>query len=91
MEVKEAVALAKQYVYDVFSSETISNIGLEELEFDDDKDIWSITLGFSRPWQTQGIQNALVGLTSPKRDYKVIRISDKNKKVLSVKNRETVA
>jgi hypothetical protein len=46
MEVKEAVALAKQYVYDVFSGETISNIGLEELEFDDDKDIWSITLGF---------------------------------------------
>jgi hypothetical protein len=88
MEVKEAISLAKQYVRDVFSEETITNIGLEELEFDDDKDIWSITLGFSRPWQSQYTASALAALASPRRDYKVVTISDKTKKVISVKNRE---
>jgi hypothetical protein len=91
MEVKEAIALARQYVKDVFSDEQLNDIGLEELEFDDDKDIWSITLGFSRPWQASATQNALAALVSPRRDYKVVRISDKTKKVLSVKNREPVA
>jgi hypothetical protein len=91
MQVKEAIALARQYVTDVFSGETITNIGLEELEFDDDKNIWSITLGFSRPWQAQNVQNTLAALVNPRRDYKVIRISDRTKKVLSVKNREPVA
>lgn len=90
MEVKEAIALARQYVTDVFSDEQLKDFGLEELEFDDDKNIWAITLGFSRPWQVNAGQNALAALVSPKRDYKVVRISDQTKKVLSIKNREPV-
>lgn len=90
MDVKEAITLARQYVSDVFSDEQLRDFGLEELEFDDDKDIWSITLGFSRPWQVSSTQNALTALMSPKRDYKVVRISGKTKKVLSIKNRELV-
>jgi hypothetical protein len=92
MDVKEAIAIAKRYVKDVFVDEAIENIGLEELEFDDDKDIWSVTLGFSRPWHDDRLPTALQvnAFSQRKRDYKVLRISDQSGKVLSIKNREVV-
>jgi len=52
MDVKEAVALAKKYVGEVFAGEPISDVGLEEVEFDDVAGIWAVTIGFSRPWET---------------------------------------
>ncbi len=90
MQVKEAVALAKEYIRDVFSDENISDLGLEEVEFDEGPGIWSVTIGFSRPWATKGA--ALAGALGPltKSDYKVLRIRDSNRQVLSVKNREVV-
>jgi len=39
MDVKEAVALAKKYVGEVFAGEPMSDVGLEEVEFDDGKGI----------------------------------------------------
>jgi hypothetical protein len=88
MDVKEAIGLAREYVKDVFSDEQLNDFGLEELEFDDEKNIWSVTLGFVRPWQAHATKNPLAALVSPQRDYKVVRISDKTKQVLSIKNRE---
>jgi hypothetical protein len=85
MDVKSAVELAKKHVADLFSNEGLENLGLEEVEYDDARDIWHITIGFSRPWDRQYI----VGLsTGARRSYKVVTI-DKDGKVLSVKNRET--
>ena len=34
MEVKQAVTMAKRYVIDLFEAEQITNVGLEEVEFD---------------------------------------------------------
>ncbi len=90
MDVKEAVALAKGYIRDLFSGEAISNVGLEEVEFVEGAKVWRVTIGFSRPWDTA--PNALAAIaqqvSSPKRSYKVVQIDDSRGQVRSVKNRE---
>ena len=93
MQVNEAVSLAKQYVKDVFANEKIAALGLEEVEWDDKTGTWSVTIGFSRPWDeapdTFGAK--LAGLAPRRRDHKVVRIIDSDKRVISVKNREPAA
>jgi hypothetical protein len=88
MNVREAVALAKKYAGEVFADEAISELGLEEVEFDESSQTWLVTIGFSRQRQVGGIPGLL---TSNKRDYKVVRISDTTQKMISVKNREPAA
>ena len=91
MEVKQAVEVAKKYVADLFASEGIADIGLEEIEFDDYERHWKITIGFSRPLDQKTA--SLFAATSPRtykrRTYKRIEIRDSDQKVLSVKNRTT--
>lgn len=90
MDVKEAVELAKLYIADVYSNENIRNVGLEEIDYDDSKGIWYVTIGFSRPWDAPF--NTLAALAiqdaSSKRTFKTLRISDATRKVLSIKNRD---
>ena len=50
MEPKEAVSLAKRYIRELFADEEITEVGLEELDYDADAQTWKITLGFRRPW-----------------------------------------
>lgn len=92
MQAREAVAAAKKYLDEMFSEEKISNLGLEELEFDDTTRVWNITLGFSRPWDLP--QNALLAMSRDpsqwRRNYKVVRIADLTGKLLSIKNREPI-
>ncbi len=47
MNVEEAVKIAKNWVAAMYSDEAISNVGLEEVVMD--KDVWRVTIGFSRP------------------------------------------
>ncbi|MCC6780519.1 MAG: hypothetical protein IT537_28410 [Hyphomicrobiales bacterium] len=54
-----------------------SNLGLEEVKFDDSQQLWEITLGFSRPWNTT--KNALTkiaGETPARRTYRIISVRD---------------
>ena len=89
MQVKEAVAIARDYLSDLFAAEQISNLGLEEVDFDDTTKSWLVTLGFSRPWNAQGAGALAAALGAPhKRDYKIVRISDSDGRVTSVKSRE---
>jgi hypothetical protein len=91
MNAIEAVRLAKHHVLDLFAEEDIKNIGLEEVEFNELDNEWSITIGFSRPWDEP---NTLLGsalasqMGTPKRSYKVVLISNSDARVISVKNRE---
>ena len=82
MDVKEAIGIAKQYVSDVFSGEHVSDLGLEEVEFDDSSNTWSVTLGFSRPWENviDPIERFRAQFTNRKRSYKIVRIRDDDKK-----------
>lgn len=90
MDVKEAVALARQYLQEVFAEEKIANLGLEEVEYDDVQHLWSITLGFSRPWDNTFQGKIATALGDPgKREYKVVKIDDRNKRGIAIKNRES--
>lgn len=89
MNVKEAVALAKQHVMELFAEEKITNLGLEEVELDDQSNEWAVTVGFSRPWDEP--RNALAALSAPaftRRTFKVVRISNQSSQVVSVKKRD---
>lgn len=88
MQLKESVALAKRHVGELFADEKIANLGLEEVEFDDRSGEWSITVGFSRPWDQNPLLRAVGDRSFQRRDYKVVRISDADGRVISVKNRE---
>ena len=83
MEVRQAVAVAKQYVMELFGEEGISEIGLEEIEVNEDGH-WNITIGFARPWDRK-LGSVLAGANA--RSYKILIVRDKDRKVLSVRNR----
>jgi len=96
MDVKEAVNMAKEYVKDLFASEGIFDIGLEEVEYDESVKCWNVTIGFSRPWDkpvygtvAEKIAALAERTTSPKRSYKVVRIDNDFRRVLALKNRES--
>ena len=74
MEVKNAVAMAKQEIGNLFAEEGISDLGLEEVEYDDAENMWLVTIGFSRPWdELKGPFDEFAG-AKKRRDYKVVRI-----------------
>jgi hypothetical protein len=90
MDVKAAVALAKQHISDLFAEEGVKNLGLEEVDYDDDRHVWRVTIGFSRPWDEP--RNSLATLagqnTYLRRAYKDVRIDDGSGNVLSVRGLE---
>lgn len=90
MDVKDAVQKAKLYIMEIFASEGVTNLGLEEVEFDDQSKEWVVTIGFSRPWDKSegGLAALAYQITNPNRSYKVVRIDEGSAKVRSVKNRE---
>lgn len=48
---QEAVVKAKTYLLDYTPGEVIEDLRLEELEFEESKNLWLITLGYFRPRQ----------------------------------------
>ena len=87
MDVKQAVQTAKKHVVEIFADESIANVGLEEVEFNELNKVWAITIGFSRPWDHPGgVFRALDGTPTP-RTFKIVRIEDENGRVQSVKHR----
>ena len=77
MDVKQAVKTAKDWVSEVLGEEGISNVGLEEVKFDEMKDSWLITIGFSRPWNANKNAMALLGgIPSIARSYRVIAVKN---------------
>jgi hypothetical protein len=81
----------------VFADEQITDLGLEEIEFEDENHYWRITIGFSRPWTVDNNQNVrrqmeaiahAIKDTPPRRDYKVVTLKDETGGIVSVKNRE---
>jgi hypothetical protein len=83
---KEAVAIAKDYVADLFADERPADIGLEELDFEDRHGRWRVTIGFTRPWDRTTGATDLLG-RALHRTYKVVTIGDRDRRVLSVKDR----
>ena len=87
MNVKEAVKIAKEHVLDLFAEEEISNLGLEEVEYDDNTEEWFVTLGFSRPWdEPRNTLASLAQASTPNRSYKIVRIHSGSEQVKDIKN-----
>ena len=86
MDAKQAVHKAREYLVDLFDSEEIFEIGLEEVEFDDMTDEWRVTLGFSRTWNRTSFIVSPPSKPEP-RSYKVIRIHDLDGEIRSLKDR----
>ena len=88
MDVKEAARTAKDYLTDLFADESITNVGLEEIEFDEFDNVWKITVGSSRPWDQRNALVAIMGSDGrPIRSYKVVRINDDDGMVMSLTDR----
>jgi hypothetical protein len=89
MDVKEAVATAKKYVEELFGDEGITNVGLEEVVFDEANNNWNITIGFNRPWDApMNVFGAIAQATRPSRSFKIVEINDNKEVPVSVRNRE---
>ena len=82
MDVKEAVRRATEHIQALYDEEGIRNVGLEEIDFEDD--CWDVKIGFYRGWDT-----AVPSTPAPwkRRAYKVVRIRDLTGSVVSVKHR----
>jgi hypothetical protein len=95
MNAREAAAVAKKYVKEILADEEPTDVGLEEIEFDDTKGAWNITIGFSRPWNSPRKGLAQIGAhplsdlseSYRKRAYRIIQIKDADQEVISMKKR----
>lgn len=96
MDVKDAIKAAKSYVSEIYdSSEPVSDLSLEEVDFDSSNDRWLITLEFSRP-VSDGIRTrarelleaAGMDSVARRRVQKVVVVSDRERKAIAMKNRE---
>lgn len=84
MDVKEAVKHAKHYAAEVFAEEGVRKIRLEEVFFEEHKDLWKITLGILRE------EADVIKVLKPfekQLDYKVIKIHNSNGKLESIEMR----
>jgi hypothetical protein len=73
MDLQAAVAVAKQQVGDLLAHDAPQNIRLEEFLYDDHLGIWTLTIGFALPDTARG--------------YKIVRVSEANQSVLSIRDR----
>ena len=72
MNLKEAVAVAKQQVSDLLAPEIPQNLRLENFLYDDHLGVWSLTIGFA------------IARGEDARSCKLVRVSEVDKSVLSV-------
>jgi hypothetical protein len=74
MNLKDAVAVAKEHISDLFAADAPHNIRLESFLDDDHLMIWSLTIGFA------------LGRAQDVRVSKLVRVSEANKTILSIKD-----
>jgi hypothetical protein len=78
LDLKAAIAVAKQHIGEVFAADAPHNIRLEQFLWDDHLGVWTLTMGFA-----SGNESAVA---SDARTYKVLRVSEGGKSVLSIKD-----
>ncbi len=88
MDVTEAVLRARQFIKTLYAEEPVAEVGIEEIDFDDEKALWTVTIGFRRLWdRPQPIEAAAGGDHASPRVYKAVSIRDHDKQVVSMKGR----
>lgn len=91
LSVKDAVTVAKDFVSEVLADEEPSDLGLEEVEYDEKSGNWLVTVGFSRPWNSvRGPLSSVAGGPLAKRAYRVITVSDLGRAAIAMKRRDAI-
>lgn len=94
---KEAAAIARQFVLELYGDEPeaqVQNVLLEEIEFDRYNNSWSVTIGFDRPFirpsPPASLSSTLSAIQGPqyRRALKRVEIDDSSGKVLRMIERE---
>ena len=80
--------LAFENVQELYQSEQLTDLGLEEVEYNEAAASWLITVGFSRPWD-KGSGDAFAAISGVSRlkprSFKVVKIKDG--KMVSLRDR----
>jgi hypothetical protein len=89
VDVKDAIRRAKTQVADLLEGETYSQLGLEEVKYDDRSKQWIITLGLNRPWNvekqsTAGPYGIPSSTTRQVRTYKKVHIDSRTGELVSM-------
>ena len=90
MDVKDAVRTAKDYITAIYKDERVTGVGLEEVRFEAGlPDTWDVTIGFFRSFAGEPLTQLAAALESDpgRRVYKIVRIDDRDGKVMSVTHR----
>jgi hypothetical protein len=83
MDLKEAVAVARQRISELFAADAPRDIRLENFLYDDHLTVWSLTIGFD-------LSNHAAEALTPihrARSYKIVRVSEADKSILSISDR----
>ena len=96
MDVKDAISAAKAYVRTIYDeSERVSELSLEEVEFDQSSRHWLITVEFARPinngfrTRARELLESYGGEVVPRRRVqKVVVVSDADGTAIAMRNRE---
>ena len=83
MDLKEAVAVTRQRIDDLFAADAPRDIRLEGFLYDDHLMVWSLTIGFAL---SDHAQKAAIPVRGA-RSYKIVRVSEADKSILSVTDR----
>lgn len=75
MNLKEAVEVAKRQVNDLFAADAARDVRLEQFLYDDHLAVWTLTIGFALASQPE------------ERGYKIVRVAEADKSILSISNR----
>jgi hypothetical protein len=75
MDLKNAATVAKEHICDLFAADAPRNVRLEGFLYDDHLAVWSLTIGFAP---------SVIG--QQPRISKIVRVSEANKSVLSVRD-----
>ena len=75
MDLKDAAAVAKSYICDMYVADAPQNVRLEGFLYDDHLKVWSFTIGFTR---ADGGKTLLIS--------KIVRVSEADKSVLTVRD-----
>jgi hypothetical protein len=96
MDVKAAVARAKELLSEAFASEEIHPPTLEEVWLDEAKEAWSVTLGVRRRQKSVSVLSDIHhGEIDPlgrriRPEYKVVVLESHSGKLLSIRDRSFV-
>jgi hypothetical protein len=83
MDLQGAVAVAKRQINALFAAGAPRDLRLEGFLYDDHLMVWSLTIGFA----LHGDPAEALTPMSQRRSYKVVRVSEADKSVLSITDR----